>query len=803
MSWTFLYVAILYFGFIWVWRRWGSPFPWRVAGLFYLLILVGSFETLVLNYTRLPADHVLGLYPWRAYSGIERARNPETNDVILQMVPWAHQVRESWKALEVPLWNDAAGGGYPLLANGQSGALALLRLISLPLDLPSSFANEAALKILMALTFSFLYMQKRGRTELASVITAISYGFCTYITIWLHYAHSSVAAFLPAVFYAIELFLERVTFRRIFFAAIVFALLLLHGHPETAAHTMFAAGLYLLFAVVVSRAPVRQRLAPVGAVVLAGVLSILLSLPFLLPFIEALPRSQRYEHISATPPDIRPSGPKFLVPFFQPRFYGTEHERNLWGPGIAEVICGYAGVLGVVGWFGLLFALIRDRTWREPTTFYLLMTPPLIGVVLGWPGFTDIIHKLPLYSMAANSRLRVAICWFLAVLAGEVVELLLRRRVRTPMLFGLSAVTFLLLLLFVITNFPTHDRFINAVMTTMPRAAVLIAALFLTISTVRTQRYAAAALVIAVFVDLWSTTWGWYPKFPKHRVYPITPLIAELRNRAANPELNEIIPHRITGTSAAFFPNSASMFGLDDIRAHDPMAFGRVLGALRVYTGYTSDQYFGFLQNIDDPFLDYLNVRYIVTSPVENYRSERFREVYSDADGKIYQNRDALPRFYAPRNVFVEFDDVKRTQMIVEHRDWRDSVVLKRLPSQMIERIYDDLFKARPPDAPVATVRILAARTREFRLDVTAPRWTLVIGSQPNWPGWRIYRGKERLKQIEVNGAFMGFLVPPGRSDIRVIYVPRTFYVGTQIALATLAALLTLLAWQQFRRRKL
>ena len=98
-------------------------------------------------------------------------------------------------------------------------------------------------------------------------------------------------------------------------------------------------------------------------------------------------------------------------------------------------------------------------------------------------------------------------------------------------------------------------------------------------------------------------------------------------------------------------------------------------------------------------------------------------------------------------------------------------------------------------------VRILAAKTREFRLDVLAPRWT--SSSEPAERPGADYRGKERLKQIEVNGAFMGFLVPPGHSDIRVIYVPRTFYVGTQIALATLAALLTILAWQQFRRRKL
>ena len=45
-------------------------------------------------------------------------------------------------------WNWAAGGGYPLLANGQSSAFAPFRLIALPLELGHSLACEAALKLL-------------------------------------------------------------------------------------------------------------------------------------------------------------------------------------------------------------------------------------------------------------------------------------------------------------------------------------------------------------------------------------------------------------------------------------------------------------------------------------------------------------------------------------------------------------------------------------------------------------------------------------------------------------------------------
>ena len=50
--------------------------------------------------------------------------NTNIHDVPMYPVPWMHQVRESWRVLEVPLWNAAAGAGHPLLANGQSTPLS-------------------------------------------------------------------------------------------------------------------------------------------------------------------------------------------------------------------------------------------------------------------------------------------------------------------------------------------------------------------------------------------------------------------------------------------------------------------------------------------------------------------------------------------------------------------------------------------------------------------------------------------------------------------------------------------------------
>ncbi len=173
MNLTFAWVALIYGAAVFVWRKLSTDgLRWRVAALFYLLVLAFLFRPLTQRFVDVPADYTTRIIPWSAYAVPDPAANTEINDVILQMVPWSHEVRQAWRSLQAPLWNRNAGGGYPLLANGQSAALSIFRLLALPLPLGYSFTCEAALKILVALTFAFLYARRR-LGELAGILTAI------------------------------------------------------------------------------------------------------------------------------------------------------------------------------------------------------------------------------------------------------------------------------------------------------------------------------------------------------------------------------------------------------------------------------------------------------------------------------------------------------------------------------------------------------------------------------------------------------------------------------------------------------
>ncbi|HEX2062774.1 MAG TPA: hypothetical protein VHK90_18685, partial [Thermoanaerobaculia bacterium] len=161
MNLTWLYVGAVYAVAVFLARRAGVALPRRVALFFYALVLVFFWKPLTGPYVNFQVDVLKSIPPWSHLTRDHHQYTSELNDLPMQIVPWMHQVRESWKSLDAPLWNPMVGGGYPLHGNGQSSALSLLRFLTLPLPLGNAVTAEAAMKVLIALTFTFLFCRRR------------------------------------------------------------------------------------------------------------------------------------------------------------------------------------------------------------------------------------------------------------------------------------------------------------------------------------------------------------------------------------------------------------------------------------------------------------------------------------------------------------------------------------------------------------------------------------------------------------------------------------------------------------------
>lgn len=795
---TWLYVGVIYAIAVWLVRRVRIDLPWRIAAFFYLLVLIFLWRPLTTDVVNLPVDFLRSLPPWAFLTRFNKPINPEINDLVLQIVPWANQVRESWRSGHVPLWNNLSGSGYPLLASAQSSALSPLRLLALALPLGQSFAAEAAMKFLIAMTFTFLFCRRRY-SEIASATAAVCFAFCSFVVVWLHFPLGTVAVFVPAALYQIELIAERRTYPRFLFAAALWAVMIFCGHPETVAHIFFISFLLVAWLVFVERPFATTRDALRFLATLTGALAVaaLLASPFLAPFAEAITKSKRFSELQSRPNVIGyysdwPS----VVLLLQPRFFGSLPFEKTWvtAPS-AESITGFAGILGIAAWFALLMHVIRTRAWRSREFFLVIASLIVLGIILGWPGISQLFHLI--FKLAANARLRLLLCFLVAVMTAAMIDLMMRDL--RAFLGGIAVCCVLLVDILFFSGVPEGAPHLTAVMSLMPSLLVLAIATLATAFGDRAGRALAAggtpALLFTIILEVWSATAGWNPTIRAEEMYPETPLIAKLQT------LKTKEPFRIVGTGPIFFPNTPAMFGLEDIRAHDPMANGRYLGMLRVLTGYDTENYFPKWKNVETRVLDYLNVKYVVVPPRAEMRDvQRYALVYDGRDGRIFENRDVLPRFYPVHSVILEFNNSRFMHLLQTEKDWAHTALLKSLPVSS-DRERNDLLAPRAKGTPDATMRITRASGDDFQMTGHAPRHTFIVSSIPWWPGWKVVSNGRTLTPLHVNGAFLGFVVPPGKFDVHVWYSPMTFRAGVWVALATVIGICGSAVLVRARRR--
>jgi hypothetical protein len=775
---SWLYVGAVYAAGVWLLRRAKIELPVRIAAFFYALVFVFMYLPLTQDYVNLPVDFLRTLPPW-VYTTHERfAINGQTNDIPLQIVPWAHQVREAWRSLQPPLWNNYSAAGYPLLASAQASALSPLRLLGLPLSLAHAMTFEAAMKILIALTFMFLWCRRRGYSELASACGAVAFGFSTFLLVWLHFPIATTACLVPAVFFIIDLLAERYTYPRFVAGAVVWTVMLFGGHPETVSHTFFVATLYVLWIVAVERAAPWKFFLTLGA---ALAISGLLAAPLLGPFAEAVTKSKRYNELKRNPLKAEvpfsdwPSA-KLLI---NPQFHGAMPHES-WGPAHAESITGFAGTLGIAAWFALLAHVISRRKWRSREMFFVVATVIVVGVIVSWPVISQLFHVV--FRLAANARLRLFLAFLLAIQTAAAIDLI--KRDRRSFLLGLAGAGAVLLYTLNSSQFEFAYYRDSAVLAMFPGIALLLLA---TLAASVKRNFAILLLLLTgITGELWNVTRDWNPLVSMEWMYPKTPILQALEEITAKVPENE--PFRIVANGPAFFPNTPAVYGYEDIRAHDPMANGRYIDFLSLVINYDAANYFADWNEWEKRVLDFLNVKYVLTT-WRGVLPPRFRMVYDGPDGRIFENPEVLPRFYPIRNVILEFRDEFFDAELKKTEDWARTAFLDKLTLEE-EQQRGDFFTPRPKDSPMATLKILDANPTHYRLHVKAPRYTLIASSVPWWPGWKVKRNGARIEPIRVNGAFLGFAVPPGELEIEVWYDPWSFRFSAIVALATIAALI-------------
>ncbi|MCZ7652479.1 MAG: YfhO family protein [Thermoanaerobaculia bacterium] len=763
-------------------RGLGRRLPARVLGVValapWLLLAPWLFGERLLVPTAALAGAVPGSAPLEPPDPFDAA----LNDAVYQLLPWELEVRHALAGGRLPLWSDLLDGGSNLWANPQAQVLSPTAMLARAVEIQHSLLAALLLKLLVAAAGTWLLARAVGLRARGAWLAAASYAYGGALLGWASFPLSAGAAWAPWVVLATLAVARRPTVPRVATGALLTAALLLAGHPEVALAAVLLAGVSVL-ALRSRRVPLVRALASCAA---AGLLGLMLAAPQWLPFLELARGSQRaHEHAArrVSLAEARLGEPASWFAGESGRFLrGPLHPAPHWPPVPAARLAPrthwtYAttAYLGVVALAGLALAVARRlprRFW--PFVLFFVATLLALGDFLpfGW-----LVSRLPGLGLAEDSRFLPAGLLAAALVAGHGADALFGglRRPRALLAVGLAALASLA---------AGPPRLVLA-----PWLLILLAAALAG----RHRRAASAALAAALLLDLGSWGRAVLPRGEVRHFYPATAFVARLQEEVAAPGG----PWRATGHDFLVYPSLLPVYGIAEIRPHNPLAPQELVEVLAAAFGFSpsTQRYFSPLGNLGHPLLDFLNVRAAVTNqflpPLDGWtrvdRGEALPQLY-----ELQRNPEALPRWFLPTAVesvpragigawIAGLDDGRRVALLAGETRGRG-------------------FAPRPGEPGGVTAE--HARPGRLRLAVGGGGERLLATSIPGPAGWRAEAAGRRLETLTVNGAFLGVVVPAGVRAVELAFRPPGLLPGTALgaAAALVLAALGARAWRRRRR---
>jgi hypothetical protein len=250
------------------------------------------------------------------------------------------------------------------------------------------------------------------------------------------------------------------------------------------------------------------------------------------------------------------------------------------------------------------------------------------------------------------------------------------------------------------------------------------------------------------------------PALPPAAAYPPVALYA--------PMVSVREPFRIVGTDVALVPNTATMYGLEDVRGYAAMTLRRYT---ETYPLWCQQKSAGFnrVEDLTRPMLSMMNVRFAIARNNEPI-PDGWRLVTIDRGSALLENTRVLPRAFVPRRVRI--GSTTELEEMAQESDFAERAWLT-IADRPHERING------PGNVHVRP------RRYGYDLDASMASAGWVVISQAAWTGWRAYVDGRPVEIQIANHAFLSVYVPEGRHQIRFVYWPASFVTGRAITAAT------------------
>jgi len=404
---------------------------WTPPGLALVAVLLGLFLFVALRLG--PAllgfkvfggvDLLTAQAPWNTGATGPPSTIPFLGDNLDSIFPGYIEMHIRLFNGDLPLWSGFGGAGGPLMESPNFPTLtpASVWLVLLPTSWSLGFTK--LVEVLLAFAGMTLWLRRLGTKWAAGGTAGLLYVGSGFMTSWADWtAQASVACLIPALFWAVERFLQIRSPRSALPIAAVVAFLLLSGFPAAAGHSLYAGSAYFLVRLFNGRRShgTRSTAITAGTGVAAVLLGVGLSAIQLLPQLRAL---------SGTDLSYRDSQFNYQQPLtsFLSLFYPRTFNPHGYLP--SNPIEAYA----FVGFGALALAVLAVLAGRwsvapRGVTTMLVVTFALSAAVVWFHGFwTDWLRHVPIFSGNSSGRLRDLVALSGCALGGIGFDLLFRR----------------------------------------------------------------------------------------------------------------------------------------------------------------------------------------------------------------------------------------------------------------------------------------------------------------------------------------------------------------------------------------
>jgi hypothetical protein len=676
------------------------------------------------------ADH-------RGHFGVRPVHNGALADIAYQMIPWREAVRRSIAARQWPLWNPYQACGDILAGGMQAAPFSPFTLVALFLPTALSFTFTGAITFFVAGLGAFVFARELLAGETASLFAASGWMFAAQLALTILWPLGFAWALFPIVMAATHRLVANPGRRAIGFLTAVLALEILAGHPETVLHVVTIAALYGVLQLLSSS----RKLPTIGAAVVAGVLALLLTAIALLPFLDVMRYSGEYrvralmyanEPLKTNREAVRLAVINDLFPFLRG---GIDFPLERAEGGSVLLALGAAAV----------FVVRR----KEVAFLAALLVVAFLAGTNSWP-VAQLLHALPLFDSAFNDRLAVVVPFCLAILAALLFDAWRPRAIAGAM----GVVAIIMTAAALRTSRPVDE--VRAMAEIVPVALGAIVVLL-------ADRRIAVPVVFALFLMQRTISDGaLVPIHPPRIAYPQIDLFKPLQVPQAL--------FRIAPEGGVFIPNTATMYGFEDVRGLTPMTFAPLSETYPLWLTHRPG--FGHVFDLTRPMLSMMNVRYSMQDlslPVP----AGWRSVAVDIYTRLIENERVLARAFVPTRVRMGRTPRQELDEMAAETDFSRRAWIASAGQPAHER-------DNGPGTATAT-----ARGADLHFRVAMQNDGFVVISETAWPGWRAEVDGKRARLVGANHAFLAVYVTAGQHDLRLMYRPRSFAAGRAITFAT------------------